>query len=97
MDPKDPENPGVTNFNLISTFVDNWIRLGLVHVAYGTHLAEPGAYDWVVYHPEFQRVSSGCVNGEFVSFNKGYLLPTSLGLQFASAVGLADAEPRIKP
>lgn len=41
----------------LPAMVDNWIRLGLVEVAYDTHLTDAASYSWAEQRPEFLRLS----------------------------------------
>lgn len=69
--------------------VDNWLRLGLVEVTYSAHLAGGGLYDWVTGRPEYNQLRSQHENDtQTLTFGKGMISRTALGLQFAKAVGL---------
>jgi hypothetical protein len=69
--------------------VDNWIRLGLVEVAYDRHLADITKYAWATQRPEFLRLSQGTqTDKEKVEYTKGILQRTELGKRFANAIGL---------
>ena len=35
-----------------AVWIDNWVRLGLVTVAYDLHLSCESTYDWVAEHPD---------------------------------------------
>jgi Abortive infection alpha len=69
----------------MSMWVDNWIRLGLVEIAYDEYVSGENRYDWVKSRPEYVSLST---SGKFdmVDFIKGVLRPNSLGKQFFSAV-----------
>jgi Abortive infection alpha len=74
----------------IPAMVDNWIRLGLVSVDYGKTLTEAGLYDWIENRPEVARYRQENANDvQQLNFAKGFIERTSLGIQFAKAVGLA--------
>lgn len=69
--------------------VDNWVRLGLVNVTYQAHLIDESLYGWVKDRPEFQRHQiAPLIDGQSVTFQKGILVRTAFGKQFANAVGL---------
>lgn len=71
--------------------VDNWVRLGLVGVDYDTAAidSEKNPYDWVEKRPEYQRFLQQIqLDNVKVTFEKGVLVRTSLGEQFAHAAGL---------
>lgn len=72
--------------------IDNWIRLGLVEVDYTIHLISETSYAWVNSRPEYIR-HLGALKSEQenISFQKGMLIRTALGSQFARAVGLVSA------
>jgi hypothetical protein len=69
--------------------IDNWIRLGLVEVAYDKRLTEPSSYTWVDQRPEFLRLSQ-IPNPDWgkVDFQAGIMTRTELGKRFAQAIGL---------
>jgi len=74
----------------LSAMVDNWVRLGLVEVDYLNHLVAEKAYSWVDGRPEYVACRSRYeAEGRTMNFQKGILRRTSLGEQFAAAVGLA--------
>jgi hypothetical protein len=73
----------------IAAMVDNWVRLGLVGVDYTTVVADERAYDWVESRPEYKRFQQQIDNSrDTLTFQRGTLRTTSLGVQFAHAVGL---------
>ncbi len=70
--------------------VDNWVRLGLVDVDYAKHLTAEHSYDWVEDRPEIVRYRQTHESEtKKLSFVNGVIMRTSLGIQFAKAVGLA--------
>ncbi len=73
----------------LPAMVDNWIRLGLVEVAYDKHLSDLTHYSWVDQRPEFLRLSQTPQPEEAkVEYQKGILQSTELGKRFAKAIGL---------
>lgn len=75
----------------VPTYVDNWVRLGLVDVEYGTYLVRAGAYDYVVQRPEYQRLEAQHANTNIsLEVQKGMLRPTEFGLAFSRAVGMTN-------
>lgn len=73
----------------LPAMVDNWIRLGLVNVAYDKHLVDVAHYSWVEQRPEFLRLSQvPQLDGARVEYQKGYMERTELGKRFAQAIGL---------
>lgn len=68
-------------------FVENWIRLGLVTVDYGTHLIRENAYSWVEARPEYQRISTELETqtDRKIAFDHGSLRRTTFGLKFSAA------------
>lgn len=79
-----------------ATYVDNWVRLGLVEVMYDTHIVAEGAYDWVAERPEHadqeRRVADASAGDERdIEPVHGVLRVTSLGTAFARAVRIDDA------
>lgn len=79
-----------------ATYVDNWVRLGLVEVMYGTHLTAPGAYDWVAERPEYALQETRIAafpeeHARDLEPQHGVLRITSLGTAFARAVRIHDA------
>lgn len=70
--------------------IDNWVRLGLAEVYYGTKkLGGKDAYAWVDTRPEYIRHKAR-EQGEpiKISFEPGVISRTALGFQFGRAVGL---------
>lgn len=77
---EDPQMPAM---------IDNWIRLGLVEVAYDKHLKDPERYSWAEKRPEFVRLSQMAQSDETkIVFQKGIMQRTELGKRFAQAVGV---------
>jgi hypothetical protein len=70
--------------------VDNWIRLGLVTVDYGTHLTGVDAYEWVQKRPEILRFRQTLeTESQKLQISNGILIRTAFGAQFARAICLA--------
>jgi len=67
--------------------VDNWIRLGLISVDYQMFMSDE-VYSWVENRPEFSRYREQETNGNIVYFQKGVMIRTAWGRQFAKVVGL---------
>lgn len=77
---EDPRHPAM---------IDNWIRLGLVEVAYDKHLSDLTKYSWVDQRPEFLRLSQEFQPDEAkIEYVKGVMQRTEFGKQFASAIGV---------
>lgn len=76
----------------IATYIDNWVRLGLIEVSYSRFLNDSNAYDWAEQRPELieARAKWSSIEGKSVSFEKGYMGPTSFGAAFAKAVGITS-------
>lgn len=73
----------------LPAMVDNWIRLGLVEVAYDKHLSDLTQYSWVDQRPEFLRLRQAPQPDEAkVDYQKGIMQRTELGKRFARAIGL---------
>lgn len=73
----------------LPAMIDNWIRLGLVEVAYDRHLTAPDIYSWTDQRPEFLRLSQAAQpNGTQIEVQKGVMQRTELGKRFAKAIGL---------
>jgi hypothetical protein len=73
----------------LPAFVDNWVRLGLANVDYTKYVATEKAYDWVEQRPEFQKLKAEKeTETHKVQFQQGIIVRTSLGEQFAAAVGI---------
>lgn len=73
----------------LPAMIDNWIRLGLVEVAYDKHLTDLTNYSWVDQRPEFLRLSQEPQPDEAkIEYAKGILQRTELGKRFAKAIGL---------
>ena len=75
--------------NLLSAYVDNWVRLGLFEVSFAEHLLDDGSYDWVAERPEFIAASGKPIpEGWRLEFQKGIMTRTEFGAAFARAVGI---------
>lgn len=73
----------------LPAMIDNWIRLGLVEVAYDKHLTDAAHYSWADQRPEFLRLSQAEQSDEArVEYQKGVMQRTELGKRFAKAIGL---------
>lgn len=73
----------------LPAMIDNWIRLGLVEVAYDKHLVDASHYSWVEQRPEFLRFGQIPQSDEAkVEYQKGIMQRTELGKRFAKAIGL---------
>ena len=73
----------------LPAMIDNWIRLGLVEVAYDKHLTDMAQYAWVDQRPEYLRLSQEPQPDEAkIEYTKGILQRTELGKRFAKAIAL---------
>lgn len=71
--------------------VDNWIRLGLVDVSYDRYITQAHFYEWVEKRKLYQGLKEmSYPEGQSVDFQRGSMIPTAFGLQFARAVGMFD-------
>lgn len=72
-----------------ATYVDNWIRLGLVDVSYETRFVRQGAYEWAEEWPDVLQARSETKSPEVqLKVIQGYLRVTDFGQSFAAAVGI---------
>lgn len=77
--------------SMLSSQVDNWVRLGLVTTGFDKQVSGDDAYSWVADRPEYKRCKAEQENSnEIVLFEKGYLERSSFGEQFAKAVGMIE-------
>lgn len=89
LDLKDTETGQPVEDPRLPAMIDNWIRLGLVEVAYDKHLSDPVYYSWVEQRPEFVRLKQVPQADEAtIAYQKGLLNRTELGKRFAKAIGL---------
>ena len=73
----------------LPAMIDNWIRLGLVEVAYDKHLNDAAHYSWAEKRPEFVRLSQmPQPDGAKIEYKKGIMQRTELGKRFARAIGV---------
>lgn len=73
----------------LPAMIDNWIRLGLVEVAYDKHLTDSAHYSWAEMRPEYVRLSQmPQPEGAKIEYQKGIMQRTELGKRFARAIGL---------
>jgi hypothetical protein len=68
------------------SWVNNWVRLGLVEVDYANFLTDPRGYSWVDGRPEMESHKQIAGAGSIVDFEKGFLRRTAFGENFAAAV-----------
>lgn len=72
---------------MLATWVDNWVRLGLVEADYASYRANEGAYDWAEQRPELSRLrSTHDTDDSEVELQKGLIRSTDFGKQFMRAV-----------
>lgn len=89
MNLKDSTTGELIEDSQLPAMVDNWIRLGLVEVAYDRHLTDETRYHWVEQRPEFLRLTqTSRSDKEKVEYQKGVMQRTELGKRFAQAIGL---------
>lgn len=74
----------------LATYIDNWIRLGLVELSYANFITAPEGYNWVESRPEMKiwKTRLEIEEGKTVTFDKGIIYPTAFGLSFAQVVGI---------
>lgn len=75
--------------NMCATYIDNWVRLGLITVEYGTYLTDPDAYAWVDRSNEFKSAVDYFSNDNpsvSVEYERGLMTATAFGKAFAAAV-----------
>lgn len=73
----------------VSSQIDNWVRLGLVSTGFDRKVAGEEAYEWVATRPEYIKQKETMeTNEDVLSYERGYIERTSLGLEFAKAVGI---------
>lgn len=83
-----------TEVRRLPTFVDNWIRLGLVEVQYAASFTDKELYDWADTNPAYQRIRSENADPEReIGYDLGSIRATAFGLQFAEAVGITPGAP----
>ena len=75
--------------NMCATYIDNWVRLGLITVEYGTYLTDPDAYAWVDTSSELTRAHnyfSKSTPNMSVEYERGLMTATAFGKAFAAVV-----------
>jgi hypothetical protein len=88
---KDPQTKQPRENRRIPSFVDNWIRLGLMNVDYNLQLMDVDSYDWVDDRPEVIRCRQQWNTADSsLEIRRGILRATSLGREFARMVGILD-------
>jgi hypothetical protein len=89
LDLKDPTTSTPIENPQLPAMIDNWIRLGLVEVAYDAFLVAPDSYAWAEQRPEYLRLSTPVQpDGTALEIQKGLLQRTELGKRFSKAIGL---------
>ena len=99
MDLRDSESAQPVENPNLPAMVDNWLRLGLVEVDYGKFVVGEERYAWVENRPEYKRLKTENESEEKkVTYERGCMIRTALGLKFAAAVGLFvdDTGPAIE-
>lgn len=80
---------------MMPAYIENWVRLGLMTIDYGSHLADPKAYDWVTKRPEYTSITLPEVDtGEFqptIDIAKGLMIRTKYGEIFGGIVGITNS------
>jgi hypothetical protein len=72
-----------------AAMIDNWVRLGLIEVDYGKWVTGKDAYVWVDKRPEYLKLKDqNETDTAKISFGRGVVARTALGIQFGRAVGL---------
>ena len=85
----EPVTKQPTEYSRTPAMVDNWLRLGLVSVDYNKQLMDENSYVWIDERPEVVRQRQIHENEQQkLSFSKGIIQRTALGVQFAKAVGM---------
>ena len=75
----------------LSSYVDNWARLGLFTVEYDKYLVRDGAYDWAEELPEVVDARANTPEVTEVVLVRGVLRRTDFGESFSRAVGILDS------
>ncbi len=78
-------------------FVDNWVRLGLVTVTYGTYMTAEGQYSWAETTPLVVAAREEFDTDDFkrIDYAKGVLQATEFGRLFERVV--ISSEPKALP
>lgn len=85
----DDDNHQPVEDHTIPAMVDNWVRLGLVEIDYNKFFSDKDKYNWVEGRPELQQLRTTLETEEKkVVFQKGIMVRTALGEQFARVVGI---------
>lgn len=71
----------------VRVWVENWVRLGLIRVAYDEHFTREGAYDWAEARGEFLAFTAIAEEGQTYECDQGTLRRAPFGERFAEAVG----------
>jgi len=85
--------------DLLPSYVDNWVRLGLVTLDYQAPFAREDAYNWAEEVPEVVEARANCPEGAEIVLIRGRLRVTDFGRRFSVAVGImldpeeSDARP----
>lgn len=84
-----------------AAMVDNWHRLGLVQVVYGTYFTDEGRYAWIEERPEVMKFrAKNKPEDVLLVIERGIMSPTDFGSMFARVVGLrrdSAVEPPLPP
>lgn len=73
----------------IPSYIENWVRLGLIYVSYEAHLL-PERYELLESRKEYIEDVSEAPQTYKKELQRGYLVRTPFGAQFAEIVGLTE-------
>lgn len=75
--------------NRAATYVENWVRLGIVTVDYTQYLTDPEAYSWVETSGHYLGFKKHIARmpDKGLEYDKGVLVVTEFGRSFAQVVG----------
>ncbi|WP_433301063.1 DUF4393 domain-containing protein [Actinoplanes sp. CA-030573] len=76
---------GSTQNSLIPTWIDNWVRLGLVDATYAEHAVNEAAYEWVTTSPDYVRIGE-MPDVDSITFTKGLIRRNAFAERFYRAV-----------
>ncbi|PLY11236.1 MAG: hypothetical protein C0626_01305 [Arcobacter sp.] len=75
----------------IPASIENFIRLGLIKISYSQHLVDLKSYIWIESLPIYKEIVASNIDSHLnITYKKGYIAQTDLGIEFSKAVGLSE-------
>lgn len=84
-DLRNPTDHSAAELPDFPSMLENWQRLGLVKIDYGSHIPDDSKYSWIETRPEYQSLLHE-LGPDQLKIKKGVISKTPFGLKFREAV-----------